>query len=249
VTWVRGRVRKRSDWCEGLFSLTIEADIGPFEPGQFVNVALDVDGERIKRSYSLASVPGEPLELLLVRVQGGALTPLLHDLDEGDTVHVDNQAQGFFTLAEVPDTRDLWLIASGTGIAPFIAMLRAQTIRHRFENIVLVHGIRTTAALAYRPQIRSWVARGDRLRYLAAITREQPATGDMPTMLRGRITDTLENGSLEAAAGLTIRTEHSHVMLCGNPNMVTDVMTALEARGLVRHRRRRPGHLTTERYW
>lgn len=249
MTWVKGTVRQRVDWCEGLFSLIIDATIDTFEPGQFVNVTLDTEGDRLKRSYSLASIPGERLELLLVRVEDGALTPRLYALKEGDPIYVDDKPQGFFTLSEVPSARDLWLVASGTGIAPFISMLRADTIRRRFQNIVLVHGSRTASALAFRPLIRSWIDRGDSLRYLAAVTRESPPNHDRPTMLHGRITETLANGQLEQAANLELCIEHSHVMLCGNPAMVNDMTSALKERGLNKHRRRRPGHITTERYW
>src|SRR4030095_8633926 len=98
---------------------------------------------------SLASVPGDPLEFFLVRVAGGALTPSLLSLDVGDTLFVDDKPRGFFTIEYVPRCRDGWLVSTGTGLAPFLSMLRSKRVWQRFERVVVVHGVRLNAHLAY----------------------------------------------------------------------------------------------------
>src|SRR5262245_55756621 len=137
MTWLRGEVIERVDWAEGL--CTLRALLVPglavpglasvdFEPGQFVNVALslETDDEVLRRSYSLASVPREPLEFYLVRVEGGALTPSLLELQVGGELYVDDKALGFFTIEHVPRCRYGLLVSTGTGLAPFLSMLRSE---------------------------------------------------------------------------------------------------------------------------
>lgn len=243
MTWLDGAVIGRTDWADGLWTLRVDAVID-HEPGQFVNLALTIDGQQVKRAYSLASAPGAPAEFFLVRVEGGALTPALHRLAIGDHVQVQQEPQGFFVLSEVPDARDLWLVASGTGLGPFMAMLRSETIWRRFANVVLVHGARYASHLAYRAELEA-LSRTRPLRCIGAVTREAVAA----PLLAGRITARLADGQLEATAGTVLSAEHSHVMLCGNPDMVTDVTAALIGRGLAKHRRRAPGHITIEKYW
>jgi ferredoxin--NADP+ reductase len=116
----------------------------------------------------------------------------------------------------------------------------------RFERIVLVHGVRERAHLAYAEELAERSAAHDRrLRCVPVISREPGATG----VVHGRIPEALADGRLEASAGLELSLERSHLMLCGNPAMIDDVTRVLEPRGFLRHRTRKPGHITTERYW
>jgi ferredoxin--NADP+ reductase len=227
-------------------TLVLDATVPGYVPGQFANLALDIAGERIKRPYSLASAAGMPAELYLTLLPGGTLTPSLCGLAVGDRVWLEDRANGFFTLQHVPEAQDVWLVATGTGLAPFMAMLRSAEIWQRFERIVVVHGARERAHLAYRGELEALVAsRGGQLVYAPLVSREEPGPG----ALKGRVTDALVSGALEARAGLSLSAERAHVMLCGNPQMIDDVEHALEARGLRRHRKRSPGHMTFERYW
>lgn len=224
----------------------LDAAVPGYVPGQFANLALDIAGERIKRPYSLASAAGMPAELYLTLLPAGTLTPSLCGLALGDPVWLEDRANGFFTLQHVPAARDAWLVATGSGLAPFMAMLRSAEIWQRFERIVLVHGARERAHLAYRGELEALAAsRGGQLAYVPLVSREEPG----PSALKGRVTDALASGELEAHAGLALGPEHAHVMLCGNPQMIDDTERALEARGLRRHRKRNPGHMTFERYW
>jgi len=238
--WLDTRIAARREHAPGLVTLTLEGSLAPFEAGQWANISLDIDGERVRRAYSLASAPGAPPELFVTLVPGGRFSPRLFALGPGDPIQIERQPQGFFTLRWLPPARDLWLVATGTGLAPYISMLRAGELFSRFEQVVVVHGVRTVAELAYREEIASLGAR-----YVAAVTRDADATG----VEHGRITALLESGRLEEAAGLALDPARSHLMLCGNPQMIEDLSQLLGARGLTKHRQRKPGHVTAESFW
>jgi len=244
--FVEGRVRARHDWAPGLVTLTIEARAEPFTPGQFLSLGLEVAQTRLFRSYSVASAPGAPLEFLLTEVGGGQLSPALIRAEPGTTVLVEPKPQGFFTLDWVPDAEELWMVATGTGLAPFLSMLRAGVALARFPRVVVVHGVREARHLAHAEELRALSrATEGRVRVVPIVSRD-PDPGDA---LRGRVTSALADGSLEARAGLELSPARSHVLLCGNPAMIAEMQAALAARGLVRHRVRRPGHVSAEKYW
>jgi ferredoxin/flavodoxin---NADP+ reductase len=246
MSWRPGKIVHRHEWAEGLITLRIEADVAQFRAGQFVNLGLDVGGTLIRRSYSMASAPGEPLEFYLTRVSGGALTPRLFDLPLGSRVDVEGEAQGFFTLNYVPDARDLWLVATGTGLGPFISILRTEEPWRRFERIILAHGVRDRSQLGYRDELDEMSrSHASRLVRVPVLSREVSADG----CVAGRVTSALEEGALEARAGAALDAERSHVMLCGNPAMIQDMTGLLKARGLKRHRLRAPGQISIEKYW
>lgn len=245
-TWVSAKVRGFAMWSEGLATLQLDCPEFSFQPGQFVNVALEIAGERVRRAYSIASAPGQPLSFYLARVDGGVLTPRLFELSVGDELWVDTRAQGFFTLDWIPEAAsELWLIATGTGLGPFVSMWRSGQLWSRFARVVVVHGARQQEQLGYRGELETLEAAHAGFRYVACLTR-QAAT---PPQLTGRIPALFESGELEAAAGLTLDGSRSHLMLCGNPAMIAEVTGVLGRRGLTKHRRRRPGHITTETYW
>ncbi len=244
--YLQAALSARRDWAEGLSTLQFAAEFPPFDAGQWVNLALEVNGKVVRRAYSLASAPGAPPEVFITRVPDGALSPHLFDLKPGNPLMMEGVARGFFTLKFVPEARDLWLLATGTGLGPFIAMLRTEEPWRRFQRIVVVHGVREHAHLAYREELLgASTAHGGRSSYVPIVSRETPADG----VLRGRITAALMDGSLEHAAGVKLDPAHSHLMLCGNPQMIMESMTLLETRGLHRHRVRKPGHITIEKYW
>jgi ferredoxin/flavodoxin---NADP+ reductase len=243
VTLAEARVLARTDWADGLW--TMQIDVAPdasFRPGQFVNLALELDGEVVRRAYSLASPPGHPAEFYLVRVPGGAFTPRLYDKRIGDAVLCERAPHGFFTLEHVPPARDAWLLATGTGLGPFLSMIKSGELFTRFENVILVHGVRSSEHLGHRGELESIAAARPAFRYLPVTSRE-------PGPLPGRIPTLLLDGRLEGAAQLELSPAHSHVLLCGNPDMIRDATEALLQRGLKKHRKREPGHVTTERYW
>lgn len=216
-----------------------------FRPGQFMNLGLQLPGGFVSRSYSLASAPGEPLEVLLARVGEGALTPALFELREGVSLVLDPKPQGFFTFDYVPPHRDLWLLATGTGLGPFLSMLRSGQAFERAERVILVHGTRGPLELAHREELETMARdRGSAFRYMPVLSRASEAGA-----LSGRVTQVLKSGELEARAAAQITPETAHFMLCGNPSMIDDIIALLAERGLKRHRQRTPGHITTEKYW
>jgi len=244
--WLESRVIGNRHWTEALFSLRVEGPRLPFEAGQFVRLALDVGAERVARPFSFVNPPEDPvLEFYGVIVRGGPLSPRLARLAPGDVLYVAPNPSGFLVLSEVPDAEVLWLLATGTGIAPFLSILRTETPWRRYASVVLAHGVRFAPELVYRQTIDAVArARGARFRYVSFVSREQ-ASGS----LAGRIPAAIGDGRLEGAAGLALAPESSQVMLCGNPDMLKDAGAALAARGMKKHRRRSPGQITVESFW
>ena len=244
--WIEGTVVGQKQWTERLFSLQVDADVGSFEPGQWAKLALPVGGELVARPYSFVNAPKErPHEFYYNTVLEGHLSARLARLEARDVVFLAPAAGGTFTLAEIPDADNLWLIGTGTGLGPFLSMLRTETPWHRFRKVVLVHAVRHAADLTYREAIdglRS--SHADQFRAVWFVSRERHAGA-----LEGRVPQAIGDERLERAAGAELSASASQVMLCGNPDMVLDVAEALKARGMRRHRRREPGHLAVEPYW
>jgi ferredoxin--NADP+ reductase len=227
-------------------SLELEARAEPFVPGQFINLGLDIGGSRVKRSYSLASAPGEPCEVYLSLVPEGGLTPTLFERGQGEKVWLDDRALGFFTLDHIPAAERAWLVATGTGLGPFLSMLRSPVIWQRFSRIVLVHGARHVSHLGYADELARLVAEHPgQLDYVRAVTRDAPPPG----VLSGRLPALIASGELEKRLELAFDPARDHVLLCGNPAMISEVQTLLRSRGLEKHRPRKPGHITIESYW
>lgn len=246
ANWLEGRVIENHQWTPALFTLRLAGPQLKFEAGQFVKIALDIDGERVARAFSIASPPGElPLEFYGVVVAEGRLSPRLACLQPGDALYVAARPNGFLVLSEVPPAEDLWMLSTGTGLAPFVSMMRTPQLWSRFKRVVLAHGVRHADELSYQPLYDEMKrTHGERFAFVPFVSREQA-----PGTLAGRIPAAIADGRLEAAAGCAISPERAHVMLCGNPDMVKDATDALAAKGLRKHLRRAPGHITMERFW
>lgn len=244
--WLEGRVVGQKRWTDRLCSLQVAAPLGRFQAGQFTKLALDVGGERIARPYSLVNPPGsEPQEFYYNVVAAGPLSPRLAALGAGDAVFVAPNVAGFLVLVEVPEAENLWLVSTGTGLGPFLSILRTEAPWQRFKRVTLVHATRTAAEQAYGDVLASvGVARGDQFHRIAFVSREKAAGA-----LEGRVPTAIRDGRLERAAQVELSAERSHAMLCGNPEMVADVTAALAERGMRKHRRRAPGHISLETYW
>ena len=154
------------------------------------------------------------------------------------------KSSGFFTMSEVPDGKNLWMLATGTGLGVFISLLKTQDPWKRFENIVLVHGVRNSDELIYQDQITQFdEANPGKFKYIQTVTREKK-----DGCLNLRIPAGLETKEIQKAANLEIDT-NSQFMICGNPDMINDTVELLGKQGLERNRRSKPGNITLEKYW
>jgi ferredoxin--NADP+ reductase len=255
-------LRSHHTWVPGkLFSFSTTRPAGfQFTAGQFARLGLPrpaADGgtEMVWRAYSIASSPLAPeLEFFSIVVHGGPFTTALVELGVGDTIHIDPTAYGFLTTDRFAAGEDLWLISSGTGIAPFLSILQDHAIWQQYRHVVVVHSVREIAELAYRVDIEHFATHPnfaqyfatepDRLRYVPVVTREA-ADG----MLDARIQTLLADGRLEARAGITLDPARSRVMLCGNPEMLKVLRAQLGERGFKPSRRGEAGNLAVETYW
>jgi len=229
--------------------------IDVFEPGQFVILGLPAGeggggaAKLVKRAYSICSSPGDrgALEFLIVRVDDGGLTPRLWELSVGDELWMDERVRGEFTLSSVPVDANIVMVATGTGVAPFVSMLRDERLAERVGRVALLHGARTTLDLAYHDELTRLAERNPAIRYVPILSRE---SGDSAWAgLRGRVQSVLVGTRFEQLAGFAIDAATTHVMLCGNPEMIRDVTARMESRGMRIHRKREPGTIHAERYW
>jgi ferredoxin--NADP+ reductase len=242
-------------WAPNLFSFTMTR--GPsfrFVAGQFARLGVkraDPDnpknpsGEKIVwRAYSVAS-PSEAadLEFFSVVVPEGAFTSELARLRPGATVYLERLNYGFLTLDRFEPARDLWMLCTGTGLAPFLAILGETATWSAFQNLIVVHSVRYPNELAYAGAIRAMTGKAQ-LHYVPVVTRRR-----QEGILGERLPALVESGALEKRVGLPIDGATSRVLLCGNPDMIAATRRLLAARGLATSRRGKPGQLAVENYW
>lgn len=244
--WSEGIVEEVRHWTETLHSLRVNADVDPFVAGQFTKLGLTTGDEFVARPYSYINAPHEKtLEFYFVTVPNGPLTNRLADMSAGQPVEVMRRAAGFLTLNELPEAPHLWLLATGTGIGPFLSILKTPQAWQRFERIVLVHAVRLATELSFPDTVgRLQHEYPGRFHYVPVVSREETDFA-----LHGRVPALIEDGRLQQRTGLVLASDLSQVMICGNPEMVKATVATLEARGLARNRRRSPGQISVENYW
>ena len=248
--WVEGHVAGKRRWSDTLISLHVNAPEVTFTAGQFARLALPAPpGSKepmLGRPYSFVNPPHtSPHEFYFNVVPGGPLSPRLAALEIGAPIWMLPRANGFFTISELPEAESLWMFATGTGLGPYLSILRTDDPWTRFGRVVLVHAVRFKHDLTYQDEIGAVArARPGAFSYASIVSRETD-----PHSLSGRIPALIADGRLEARVGLSLTPENAHAMLCGNPKMVEDTQQVLAARGMRRHRRREPGHVTLETYW
>lgn len=245
-------------WAPNLFSFRLTRDPAfQFVPGQFARLGVRAaEGtDPIWRAYSVVSAPDAPyLDFFSVVIPGGAFSPALARHRPGDTVFVERANYGFLTLERFEPTRDLWLLCTGTGLAPFLSILSEPDTWNHYRNLIVVHCVRYRNELAYAETLRE-AQRGRNparatLHYVPVVTRPAGAAAPSTSFaLTERIPALLESGALERHVGLTIGPAESRVLICGNPGMIAPVRKWLSARGLGPSRRGQPGQLAVENYW
>lgn len=239
-------------WNDNLFSFRTTRDPGfRFDSGQFVMVGLAVDGRPLLRAYSIASATYEEhLEFFSIKVADGPLTSRLQHIRCGEPILVTRKPTGTLVLNDLKPGRNLYLFGTGTGLAPFLSIVRDPETYERFERVVLAHGVRRVSDLAYADYLQHDLPQHeylgpllrDKLIYYPTVTREAYAH-------RGRITDAIVNGDLAAATGLApLNPQSDRVMLCGSPGMLADLGALLDGRGFhISPRTREPGDYVVER--
>jgi len=242
--WLEGIIVSNTHWTQNLFSLRIQADLSPYDAGQYTSLGLTVDGERVAQPYSILSAPGaQPVEFFFYTNLDGQLSTQLAKLQPGDTVWVQDHPEGRFTLKQVPDGEDLWLLATGTGVAPFLSILQTAAPWRRFQRVILVYAVRQETDLGYGELIeklqQAWP---DRFVFAPVTSRE-----NVEGIIHGHIPASIGDGVLEHTTGVAM-SSGSQFMLCGNPGMVQDATKALEERGFTRSDNG-AGNITIESYW
>jgi ferredoxin--NADP+ reductase len=246
------RVLNVHHWNESLFSFTTtRSDALRFENGHFLTIGLEVDGRPLMRAYSVASANyEESLEFFSIKVPNGPLTSRLQHLKPGDPILVNPKATGTLLIHDLLPGKHLYLLGTGTGLAPFLSIIKDPETYQRFDKVVLVHGVRHQRELAYRSVITDELPVnefiGDQVRkkliYYPTVTRE-------PYRNRGRITELIESGRLFADIGLPdLDPAIDRLMICGNPAMLKDTARILNTRGFeVAPQIGTPGHYVIER--
>ncbi len=222
-------------WNETLFSFTTTRDPGlRFENGHFVMIGLEVNGKPLTRAYSIASANYEEhLEFLSIKVQDGPLTSRLQHIQVGDPLLVSKKPVGTLVVHDLLPGRNVYLFSTGTGLAPFMSIIKDPETYERFEKVILVHGVRQVSELAYRDYIRHELPNNEyfgeevrnKLIYYPTVTREEFET-------TGRITTLIESGRLFEDIGLKpLDPAVDRAMICGSPGMLKDLSTILNVRG------------------
>jgi ferredoxin/flavodoxin---NADP+ reductase len=229
------RVLTVHHWNNTVFSFTTTRDQAlRFENGHFIMLGLQIDGKPLMRAYSIASANHEEhLEFLSIKVSDGPLTSRLQNIKPGDEVLVSRKPTGTLLLHDLKPGKRLYLLSSGTGLAPFMSIIKDPLTYERFEKVILVHGVRYRSELAYRDYIEWELTHHE---YLGELVRNQLIY--FPTVTRerfryqGRITSLIESGKLFADTGMPpLSPATDRIMICGSPAMLADLSVLLDERG------------------
>ena len=244
--WIQGEVVSVKHWTDSLYSIRISAPEVKFIAGQYTKISLNIDNQEIARPYSFVNSPNEELlEFYSVSVPNGPLSTALQKLDNGAQINVGPTGNGFLILEEIPSVDNIWMLATGTAIGPYLSILKTDESWSKFKKVILVHAVRYSKELTYQETIKELKEKyKDRFIYITFVSRENSKNS-----LPGRIPDSIKKGTLQKKVGIKMLPENTHVMLCGNPDMLRDTTIELKKIGLEKHRRRSPGHITTENYW
>jgi len=239
-------------WNDSLFSFSTTRDPSfRFHNGHFTMMGLEQDGGRpLLRAYSITSANYEDkLEFFSIKVPDGPLTSQLQHIKPGDEILINGKSTGTLIAGNLLEGKNLWLISTGTGLAPFISIIKDPEVYERYDKVILTHGVRYVSELAYQDTIEKELPENEffgeevkqKLLYYPTVTRESYRN-------QGRLTDLLESGKLAKDLGLpAIDKENDRFMICGSPAMLKDTCAILDAWGLSESRRGKQGHYVIER--
>ncbi len=245
------RVTSVHHWNDTLFSFKTSRNTGlRFENGHFVMMGLELEGRPLLRAYSIASANyDDELEFFSIKVPDGPLTSRLQNISVGDEVLVSSKPTGTLVADHLLPGRHLYLLGTGTGLAPFMSIIKDPNIYERYERIVLTHGVRHVDELAYADYIENELPENEffgdqvkeKLLYYPTVTRENYRN-------QGRLTDLLESGRLTRDLGLPpITTADDRFMICGSPSLLKDMCAILDRRGFRESRHGQQAHYVIER--
>jgi ferredoxin--NADP+ reductase len=248
---IRETVTKVHHWNDTLFSFNTTRNQGlRFKNGHFTMIGLEIDNKPLLRAYSIASANyEEEMEFFSIKVQDGPLTKHLQNLKVGDEILVGTKPVGTLIADHLLPGKNLYLLSTGTGLAPFMSIIKDPEIYEQFDNVILTHGVRETSELAYQHFIEEELPNNEyfgdvvrqKLKYYPTVTREEFRN-------QGRLTDLMESGKLCSDLGLPdINLENDRFMLCGSPSMLKDFCKILDARGFEEARQGEQGHYVIER--
>lgn len=254
-------ISAREDLNDELMVIRIRPEVPEpmlFTPGQYaelgyVDEQVLTSGTIERRQYSIASAAPAAdgrtteLEFYVVLVPNGFFTPKLWSMKVGERLWVNPKLKGKFTLDPVPPEQDVFLVSTGTGLAPYVSMVRTYLQQPKWRRLILVHGVRFERDLGYRGELEALAKQYDHIRYVPATTREDGSSSWKG--LNGRLPGLFQSGAIEEAAGVQISPTTSQIFLCGNPAMIDEMEVWLQSRGLKEHKKKDPGQVHLERYW
>ena len=231
------RVLSVRHWTDAYFSFTTTRDDGlRFDNGQFVMIGLEVNGRPLMRAYSIASANWEEhLEFFSIKVPDGPLTSRLQHIQPGDDLLVSRKPTGTLLISDLHPGRNLYLMGTGTGLAPFLGVVKDPETYERFDRVILTHGVRNIADLAYHDYITRELPRHE---YLGEVISEKllyyPAVSREPFRHAGRLTTLMESGQMMRDLGLeALDPDKDRAMSCGSPQMLADFRSLLDGRGFI----------------
>jgi len=249
--FIEERVLSVHHWTDRLFSFTTTRDQSlRFSNGHFTMIGLRVNDKPLLRAYSIASPNyAEHLEFLSIKVQDGPLTSRLQHIQVGDKVIVGRKPTGTLLIDYLLPAKRLYLLATGTGLAPFLSVIRDPETYEKFEQVVLVHGVREVKELAYREMLESTLKQDE---FLGELVQQQllyyPTVTREPFVHQGRIPVVIESGQLAKDLGISdLNPAEDRVMICGSPEMLRDLKALCEKRGFAEGNTTRPGQFVIER--
>ena len=238
-------------WTDRLFSFTTTRDQAlRFSNGHFTMIGLRVEGKPLLRAYSIVSPNYEEhLEFLSIKVQDGPLTSKLQHIQVGDKIVVGKKPTGTLLIDYLLPGKNLYLLSTGTGMAPFLSIIRDPETYERFEKVILVHGVREVKELAYHDYLTQELPQHE---FLGEMVSQQflyyPTVTREPFKHQGRVTDLIDNGQLFADLGLpALDPKQDRVMICGSPQMLKDLKRMLEERQFKEGNTTTPGDFVIER--
>ncbi|MFT8229758.1 MAG: FAD-binding oxidoreductase [Enterobacterales bacterium] len=245
--WIKGKILKIIYWNDRLFSIFIKADVAPFIAGQFTKLKLNISDKIMQRAYSYVNAPiNKNLEFYISLVNNGKFSNALYKLKPGNSILISKYSKGVFIIKEIPRCENLWMFATGTGIGPYLSILEEINNLDKFDTIILVHAVSFYKDLSYLPKMLRLKDKYNKKLHIQTIISRENINGS----LYGYIPNLIENGTLEKKLNIQIKCTNSHIMLCGNPNMIKNTLNILKTKkNMKKHFINNKGHITSEQYW